>query len=126
MLKGQFSQINVIPFIDIMLVLLVIVLMSATFIVRGEIPLDLPKAQSAQDATEAKELTIAINKEGRIYLNEEPIGFSALAKRLSELPKERAISLKADSSSSFGEFVRVIEEIKKHGLEKLTILTLKE
>ena len=66
----KFDTINVVPFIDIMLVLLVIVLTTATFVARGIIPIDLSEAKSATKVTKNKELTITIKSDGTIVFND--------------------------------------------------------
>ena len=64
----RFDQINVIPFIDIMLVLLVMVLTTATFIKQGIIPVELPKAKTTQKENTKKEITVYVNKNGELFL----------------------------------------------------------
>ena len=63
----KFDSINVVPFIDIMLVLLVIVLTTATFVAKGIIPVDLSEGKSSQKLTKNKELTITIKQNGDIF-----------------------------------------------------------
>jgi biopolymer transport protein ExbD len=70
--EKEFDYINVIPFVDIMLVLLTIVLTTSTFIATGVIPVELPKASKNQEEI-LKTQTIEIDREGRIYLNSQPL-----------------------------------------------------
>ena len=69
----KFDTINVVPFIDIMLVLLVIVLITATFVAKGIIPVDLPKSESAAKQDNQKNLTITIKANGEILFDKETI-----------------------------------------------------
>ena len=121
----RFDQINVIPFIDIMLVLLAIVLTTASFIVQGKIPLDLPAAHSATPLEAGPSLEISIDRNGTIYLDEEVIHQQALGSRLAALDKGIAVVLRVDSATAFGAFVTVMDQLKEHGLNKLTIVTRK-
>ena len=67
----KFDSINVVPFIDIMLVLLVIVLTTASFVARGIIPVDLSEGKSALKLTEQKIITITIKDSGELFLDKE-------------------------------------------------------
>lgn len=68
--RGLMSEINVTPFVDVMLVLLIIFMVSAPLLVNG-VPLDLPKTQAGPVNTETKPLTVSINDQGRLAVNEE-------------------------------------------------------
>lgn len=120
----RFDSINVIPFIDIMLVLLVMVLTTATFIKQGIIPVDLPKAESAQkQESEKKELTIYVKKDGQIYIEKEQVTPKTLEEKLSKMPKDQTIILRSDKESRFQDFVTVMNTLKKLKLEQLYIVT---
>jgi len=118
----RFDQINVIPFIDIMLVLLVIVLTTATFIAKGVIPLDLPKAGSAKELP-IKRVEISIDKEGRIFWKKEEVDLQELQKRLAALSLKSTILLRTDKQSRFESFVKVLDILKKRGFEKIDLET---
>lgn len=120
----RFDQINVIPFIDIMLVLLAIVLTTATFIAREGIDFDLPKAESAAPASGEQIVEITIDKNAALHLDGQPITLDALDKKLRGLDKEQAIQLGVDRGAAFDNFVQVIDKLKAHNLQHLTILTL--
>jgi len=120
----RFDQINVIPFIDIMLVLLAIVLTTATFIAREGIDFDLPEAESAAPASGDQVVEITIDKNAALHLDGEPITLVALDKKLQALDREQAIQLGVDRGVAFDSFVQVIDKLKVHKLQRLTILTL--
>ncbi|WP_456486004.1 ExbD/TolR family protein [Hydrogenimonas sp.] len=121
--KRKFDQINVLPFIDIMLVLLVIVLTSASFVSKGAIPVDLPKAGS-EKSPPIKSLSIVIDKNGRFYFDEKGVTFDELKKRILALdPKKASILIRSDAKSQFQNFVKVIDLLKSHGFEKVSIET---
>ncbi|MEA1918029.1 MAG: biopolymer transporter ExbD [Campylobacterota bacterium] len=120
----KFDQINVIPFIDIMLVLLVMVLTTSTFIKQGIIPVDLPHSKGAQAKNEKKkELTIYITKDNKIFLDKNEVTPVELQDRLSTMDKESEIILRSDKDSTFQEFVSVMNILKKLQLEQIYIIT---
>jgi biopolymer transport protein ExbD len=118
----RFDQINVIPFIDIMLVLLVIVLTTASFIAKGVIPLDLPKAGSAKELP-VKRVEIAIDKEGRIFLGKDAVSIEELKSRLQKISLKSHILLRTDKESKFEPFVLVLDALKARGFEKIDLET---
>lgn len=119
----KFDQINVLPFIDIMLVLLVIVLTSASFVSKGTIPVKLPEAGSAK-APVMKMLSIVIDRKGDLFFEGKQLTFEALKKRIASLdPKKDALLIKSDARSQFQNFVKVIDLLKSRGFEKVSIET---
>lgn len=118
----RIDQVNVIPFIDIMLVLLAIVLTTATFISQGRIPLDLPKAEHTEALSAEKSVEIAVDREGRIFLDQTPIGTDELAQRLAALDRQTPVALYVDRSARFASFVTIIDLLKANQLEKLSIV----
>lgn len=119
----RFDQINVIPFIDIMLVLLAIVLTTATFIAQGQIKVNLPEAKSATPADHAPALVITLNAAGDIFVGDKAVSLDALNARLDTLQKTQAIVFRVDKKTAFGQFVTVIDALKERGLEHLSIRT---
>ncbi len=117
------SSMNVIPFIDIMLVLLVMVLTTATFIRQGIIPVDLPEAKAVDKKSDDKEVTIYVTKTGEIFLDKERMGLEELRSRLSELSKKDTVVLRSDKESRFQDFVHVMDILKKLNHESLYIVT---
>ncbi len=120
----KFDQINVIPFIDIMLVLLVIVLTTATFIAKGAIPLDLPKAHSASHLP-LKKLEISITKNGDIYLDTKKISLDAFKQELEKISKKSDILIRSDKDAKFETFITVLDLLKSNGFEKIAVETVK-
>jgi len=121
----KFDEINVIPFIDIMLVLLVMVLTTATFIKQGIIPIDLPKAESSKPTKPQKEITIYVNSKGEIFLEKEKMELKKLETALSSIPKEQIVVLRSDKESKFQDFVSVMDILKRLKHEQLYIVTKK-
>ena len=119
----RMDTINVIPFIDIMLVLLAIVLTTATFIVEGRLNIRLPKAEAQVRAEPMERVEIGIGREGEFYLDAAPVEISPLTERLSALDPRTAIVLRVDAQARFERFVAVVDLLKARGLDRLTILT---
>ncbi len=120
----KFEQINVIPFIDIMLVLLVIVLTTASFIAKGVIPLDLPKASSVTNLP-VKRVEISIKEGGEIFFNKEPVDLQTLKKKLEEISLKSSVVVRSDKGSRVENFISVLDLLKGRGFEKIGIETKK-
>ncbi|MCK4441284.1 MAG: biopolymer transporter ExbD [Sulfurovaceae bacterium] len=124
--RKRFDSINVVPFIDIMLVLLVIVLTTASFIQIGVIKLDLPNS-SAKDVKEElpKELKISIKKDGEIFFDKIRIKKENVEKEILTHKKNIPISLYCDKEAQFDKFVFLLDILKKNSYENLGIITKK-
>ena len=121
--RKRFDEINVIPFIDIMLVLLVMVLTTATFIKQGVIPVDLPEASSSEKEEIKKEISIYVNNKGEIFFDKEKVDSNSLEEKLSNISKEQTVVLRSDKESKFQDFVTVMNTLKKLEHEQLYIVT---
>ena len=122
--KKKFDEINVIPFIDIMLVLLVMVLTTATFIKQGVIPVNLPEAKTKEKQDQnKKETTIYVNAQGEVFLEKNKTDLKTLELKLSQIPKEQTVILRSDKASKFQDFVNVMDILKRLGHEQLYIVT---
>jgi len=119
----RFDEINVIPFIDIMLVLLVMVLTTATFIKQGIIPVDLPEAKKAQKENLEKEVSVYVNAKGEMFFEKEKVDLTTLQHKLSKLSKEQTVVLRSDKESRFQDFVSVMNILKRLKHEQLYIVT---
>ena len=119
----RMDQINVIPFIDIMLVLLAIVLTTATFISEGRLEIRLPEATNETRAETGEGIEIAIEADGGIFFETEPLPLAALGPRLDPLTAATPIVLRVDAAVRFEQFVAVVDQLQARRLERLTILT---
>lgn len=118
----RFDTINVIPFIDIMLVLLAIVLTTATFIAQGKLDIRLPPADHSQPTQEITTVEIAIDQHQQIYYNSEPHNLAELKSQLALLSPETPITLRVDGQVPFARFIAIIDQLKHYHLEQLSIL----
>lgn len=120
----RFDQINVIPFIDIMLVLLTIVLMTATFISQGIMDIELPDAENSAPLPHDKNtVEISINAQTGYYLDGEAVSVQALFDQLDKMGQDTAIVLIVDKAAVFEKFVTVMDRLKVNQFERLSVLT---
>lgn len=119
----RFDQINVIPFIDIMLVLLVMVLTTATFIKQGVIPIELPEAKASKKEDLKKEVSVYVNAKGEMFYEKEKVDAKRLEAKLSQLDKKQTVVLRSDKESRFQDFVTVMDILKRLKHEQLYIVT---
>ena len=117
---------NIVPFIDIMLVLLAIVLSVSTFIAQGHIKVNLPSSSSSQNPQEDKKVTIKVDSESKIYLDDVAISEDELEKKIATLDKNDLVVLKNDKDSKFSSFISIMDVLKNAGHEKFAIVTKKE
>jgi len=121
----KFDSINVIPFIDIMLVLLVMVLTTATFIKQGVIPVNLPEAKATDKEDTKKEVSVYVNAKGEMFFEKERVDLATLEAKLSTVSKSQTVVLRSDKESRFQDFVSVMDILKRLGHEQLYIVTKK-
>ncbi|MGM0517722.1 MAG: biopolymer transporter ExbD [Pseudomonadota bacterium] len=119
----RFDQMNVIPLVDVMLVLLAIVLTTASFVAQGKIPLTLPEASHSEEASDEQARVIAITADGVIHLDDETVTLSELDAVFGRLNPEAPIRFKVDRYAAFQHFVDVLDLLRKHRLDNLAIDT---
>lgn len=122
--EKEFDYMNVIPLVDVMLVLLTIVLTTSTFIASGMINVSLPKA-SAEHKEILKNQTISIHKDGTVYFNASPMTLDELREKMLVLDKTTPIVLRADRDIRLQVFVDVLDIINNLGFRKVAIQTEK-
>ncbi len=119
----RFDSINVIPFIDIMLVLLAIVLTTATFIAEGLLKVELPKSQTATAATPETVVEVAVSQDGQLFIDGASTDREHLQERLAAMSRNTPVRLRVDAGARFESFVEVVDILKLLGMDRLTILT---
>ncbi len=120
----KFDSINVIPFVDILLVLLTIVLLTSTFIAKGILPVDLPKSASSEKI-ESRNVIITIDEHGKFFLEQESISLFALRTHLETLTHETHFSINCDKRAPFEFFVSVLEALTAKQFRNIDIVTEK-
>ncbi len=123
--SGLMSEINVTPFVDVMLVLLIIFMVTAPMMIQG-VNVSLPEASSGQLPTDKEQLVISIDKNSAIYINDLPVAHDFLQQKMVKILETRTsreVFLKADKEISYGTVVKVMSELKGAGVEKLGMIT---
>ena len=120
----ELNQINVIPLVDVMLVLLVIVLTTATFITTGQIPVDLAKATEASDRKDVP-VVITLTSQGKMYLNDSAVPENGLRIVLERQPRESLVVVRANKVTILERFVQVVDELKSLGFGQVSLEVVK-
>lgn len=116
----ELNQINVIPLVDVMLVLLVIVLTTATFITTGHIPVDLAKAKEAGDRQDVP-VVITLTADGHVFLNDQPIGAPGLKLALNTYTRTSPVVVRADRLIRLERFVALVDDVRSMGFQKVSL-----
>jgi biopolymer transport protein ExbD len=119
------SEINMVPFTDVVLVLLVIFMVTTPLLIQGQIKVKLPRAASATE-TQAPPPTVTITAEGRVYLKDKEVLVEQLPTLLKqELAKtsDKSVIISADRAATHGKVVQVLDAAKQAGAERLGIAT---
>ena len=121
----KYDSINVIPFIDVLLVLLTIVLMTSTFISKGIIPISLPTATNANNIKVNKEIIIIIKDDGTLFCNNDIEGLENIKNHILQFPKDTPIHINSDKNAKFETFVSVLDMLKQYKYSNISIVTKK-
>ena len=121
----KYDSINVIPFIDVLLVLLAIVLLTSTFITRGIIPISLPNASNADQLKSDKEIILVIQENGDLFIEDKPETIQSIEQIILQSSKETPIHINTDKNTRFESFVEVLDMLKKHNYLNVSIVTKK-
>ena len=119
------SDINVTPFVDVMLVLLIIFMVTAPMMIQG-LNVDLPEATAKPLDSEKEHLIITIDKDHHVHINDYKVTVESLSSRLVKIlqgRRDREVYLKADKNIPYGIVVQVMAEIKGAGVEQLGMIT---
>ena len=120
--EEEIKDINVIPLVDIMLVLLTIVLTTATFIVHGEIKVNLPESGKAKGTQLKDVLEIVITKERTIYVEGNEVSTEYLGNYLRQQAKYKEVQLKIDKEVTIDILVKTMEIVEEAGFEEISLV----
>ena len=118
------AEINIIPLVDVVLVLLLIFMLTAPMMYRG-IDVNLPKAASKPTAVEER-MILTVTKDRTLYLNDKPIALATLEPQLREAYKSRTdktLYLKADAGLAYGAVIETMDRVRRAGIERLGMVT---
>ena len=124
--KKTFSDINMTPFVDVVLVLLIIFMVTAPMLEQG-IKINLPAAKGGTMAKEEEPVVVALRDNQTIFINAQEVTENSLEKRIDLLFRNRAnknIYIKADEKLPYGFVAKIISKIKEGGVEKIGLVTV--
>ncbi|MGU3576860.1 protein TolR [Brucellaceae bacterium C25G] len=126
--KALMSEINVTPFVDVMLVLLIIFMVSAPLLTVG-VPIDLPDTQAKAMNADTQPITVSVNDKGEIYLQETEIAMDEVVAKLEAISKtgyEERIFVRGDKAADYGTVMKVMARISAAGFKNIGLVTLQE
>ena len=120
------ADINVVPYIDVMLVLLIIFMVTAPLLTAG-VPIDLPDSRAAQLPNDPQQVTISIDEAGYVYIDDVQVPLGGLPQALESLPRSGGegpdITLRADRALDYGRVMAVMGELNRAGLNRISLIT---
>ena len=116
----ELNNINVIPLVDVMLVLLVIVLTTATFVTSGQVPVELAKAATAGNRPD-KPLIVTVTAEGELFVADRLVADTQLDATLLAYPRESQVLVRADKVTRLERFVSVVDRIRALGFRQVSL-----
>ena len=118
------AEINVTPFVDVMLVLLIVFMVAAPLMTVG-VNVALPKTSAARTMQPKEPLAVSIDAEGRVYIDKTEISADQLVARLSEIRRaepDRLVLVRGDRTLSYGQIMEVMGEVSKAGFAKVSLI----
>jgi len=122
--QSSLSDINVTPFVDVLLVLLVIFMLTAPILQSG-IEMDVPKTRTVREISQER-LVVSIDRGQRLYLGNDPININNLGPQVRQkvgTRREQAVFLRADQTVPFGTVAMVVDELRQAGIEQISMVT---
>jgi biopolymer transport protein TolR len=121
--QSSLSEINMVPFIDVVLVLLIIFMITAPILQSG-IEVDVPKTHTVKEITQQR-IVVTMDKNQLIYLGNDPVNIHQLADKIRKQSKQKndIIYLRADQTVPFGAFCTIIDTLRQSGISNISIVT---
>lgn len=123
--RQRFSEINITPMVDVMLVLLIIFMVAAPMMTSG-VSVDLPKSNASPIAGQDEPLTLTVTSDGKIFVQKTEITLGALKEKLKAVTgekKDTRIFVRGDKSVDYGKIMQVVGEVNAAGFNKVALLT---
>src|SRR5690348_5029393 len=124
-LISPMSEINVTPFVDVMLVLLIIFMVAAPLLTVG-VPIELPETRAKPLQGDNEPLTVSVKQDGRVFLQNSEVGLDTLTPKLVAIAKngyEERIFVRADKAVGYGDVMKVMGELNRAGFRKIGLVT---
>lgn len=122
------SEINVTPFVDVMLVLLIIFMVAAPLLTVG-VPIELPETQAKALNSDTQPITISVNREGQVYLQETEVPADEVVAKLEAIARagyDERIYVRGDRTADYGTVMQVMARVSAAGYRNLGLVTLQE
>src|ERR1700742_922812 len=125
--KAVMAEINVTPMVDVMLVLLIIFMVSAPLLTVG-VPIDLPQTEAKSLEQDKEPLTISVNEQGKVYLQNSETDVNALIAKLQAIAQARGgtearIYVRGDKSVNYGTMMKVMGQLSSAGFHRVALVT---
>jgi biopolymer transport protein TolR len=125
--RAPMAEINVTPFVDVMLVLLIIFMVTAPLLTSG-VQVDLPKTETpaSADASQQQVLTVSVKRDGKVYLQETEIGIDEVGSKLTAIAKagpEQTVYVRGDAQANYGALMQVMGKISAAGFQRISLVT---
>ena len=118
------SDINMVPFIDVVLVLLIIFMITAPILQSG-IDVDVPKTKTVKELTEVR-MVVTIDRGQRVYLNDKPVNIHQIGQQVasqSHDPQHQAVYVRCDETVPFGSWATVVDALRQSGIQNISVVT---
>jgi biopolymer transport protein TolR len=122
------AEINVTPFVDVMLVLLIIFMVAAPLLTVG-VPIELPKTEASALKAEKEPIAITVQPDGKIFLQETEIALDEIAPKLTAIAQsgyDETIFIRGDRNANYGQLMRVMGRISAAGFKRISLITEQE
>ncbi len=124
--RSMLSEINVTPFVDVMLVLLIIFMVTAPMMTQG-IDVKLPESAAPAIPSDEERLVVTVRKDRNLFINDHPVDLDVLGEKLlamiQNLPSRRGVFLRADESVPYGVVMQVMSAIRQAGIDQIGMVT---
>ena len=118
------SEINMVPFIDVVLVLLIIFMITAPILQSG-IDVDVPRTKTVKELTQVR-MVITLDRAQRVYLNDKPVNIHELGQQIlsqSRDPQHQAVYVRCDETVPFGSWATVVDALRQAGIRNISVVT---
>ncbi len=125
--RPPMAEINVTPLVDVMLVLLIIFMVTAPLMTAG-VPVELPESRAKALAQDQQQVTLTMDRDGRVFIDKAEVAAGELAAQLAALPKgadgkPAQVTLRADKALDYGRVMRVMGELNRAGFNAIALVT---
>lgn len=126
--SSPITELNMTPFIDVVLVLLIIFMVAAPLLTVG-VPIELPKSTAKPLQEETQPITVSVNVKGDIFIQDQPVSIEELVTKLAAIAKggtEERVFIRGDRTANYGQMMRVMGRISSAGYKKIGLVTEQE